>query len=451
MSDPATSPLPPMLSVEAALAQVLAAAPGPTELEDVPTSEAIGRVLGADVVSELDLPPWDNSSMDGYAVRSEDLKGPGPYADATTPVLRIVGEVAAGGTPDVTLTEGVAVRIATGAPLPPGADAVVEVEETTPLRADGLAMGPRGGAAVGPLPAACRVHVPIRAGRNVRPRGEDVRAGQVLLASPRRLWAGDVALAAAVGRGAVRVHRRPIVGVLATGDELRAPGEPLGAAGIPDSNRPALLAQIRAYGAEPVDLGIARDVQEDVLTRLRDGVNRCDVVVVSGGVSVGPYDVVRGAFGVVGSVDLWRVAMQPGKPFAFGQAKPRADGRRPILFGLPGNPVSTFVTFELFVRPLVALLAGDRAGTAVEDRAVLDDATSKAPGRRSFLRVRVDRDDAGRPARDANGRLHVRLAGGQGSHVISALAAADALAIVPESVDHVEAGTEVDLHWLARP
>lgn len=451
MTEPTTGPLGPMLSVDAALAQVLAAAPGPTPLEDVAPSEAIGRVLGTPVVSELDLPPWDNSSMDGYAVRSVDLEGTGPYADGSAPTLRVVGEVAAGGTPDVTVTERTAVRIATGAPLPPGADAVVEVEETTPLGRDGSPLGPRGGAAMGPLPAACIVHVPIRGGRNVRPRGEDVRAGQVLLAPGRRLWAGDVALAAAVGSRSLPVHRRPVVGVLATGDELRAPGEPLGLAGIPDSNRPALLAQVRAYGAEPIDLGIARDVQEDVLGRLRDGVDRCDVVVVSGGVSVGPYDVVRGAFAVVGSVDLWRVAMQPGKPFAFGQAKPRADGRRPILFGLPGNPVSTFVTFELFVRPLVALLSGDTAGTIVEDRAVLDDPASKAPGRRGFLRVRVVRDDVGRPARDASGRLHLRLAGGQGSHVVSALAAADALAIVPETVDHVEAGTEVGLHWLARP
>ncbi len=206
-----------------------------------------------------------------------------------------------------------------------------------------------------------------------------------------------------------------------------------------------------AAGAEVTDLGIARDALDDVLGRLREGIAGHDVVIVSGGVSVGPYDVVRLAFETVGRMDLWRVAVQPGKPFAFGVAARPGATRSALLFGLPGNPVSAFVTFELFVRPALRRLAGHRDLLRTPDRGVLLDAASKASGRRAYLRARAERDAAGTPVRDDAGRVQLRLAGGQGSHVLSALAAADALAIVSETVDALPAGAPVELWWLDRP
>jgi molybdopterin molybdotransferase len=247
----------------------------------------------------------------------------------------------------------------------------------------------------------------------------------------------------------IEVYRRPRVGVLATGDEVRRAGEDLGDAGIPDANGPGLRAQVAAAGADAIDLGIAPDDLTDVLNRLRGGIDvGADALIVSGGVSVGPYDVVKTAMETIGRVDLWRVAVQPGKPFAFGSA-PRPGGGAPVLvFGLPGNPVSSAVTFELFVRPALRRLAGRRDLLRPTDRGVLSEPVTKGHGRRAFLRVIADRDPDRGPARDAHGRVPVRLAGGQGSHVISALARADALAIVPETVDSLPAGAEVAIWWL---
>jgi molybdopterin molybdotransferase len=206
---------------------------------------------------------------------------------------------------------------------------------------------------------------------------------------------------------------------------------------------------VTASGAEAIDLGIASDELADVLKRLRGGIEvGADVLIVSGGVSVGPYDVVKTAMETIGRVDLWRVAVQPGKPFAFGTA-PRPDGGAPILvFGLPGNPVSSAVSFELFVRPAIRRLAGRHDLLRPADRAVLEQPVTKSHGRRAYLRVEAKRDDDGAPVRDERGRVHVRLAGGQGSHVISAMAAADSLAIIPEADDSLPAGAEVALWWL---
>jgi molybdenum cofactor synthesis domain-containing protein len=242
--------------------------------------------------------------------------------------------------------------------------------------------------------------------------------------------------------------------VLATGDEVRAAGRDLGPAGIPDANGPGLTALAEEAGAEAFNFGIAKDRLEDVRERLKIArYGDVDAVIVSGGVSVGQYDVVRAAFEEIGRIELWRVAVQPGKPFAFGVVE-RPHGGRCLLFGLPGNPVSSFVTFELFVRPARRMLGGYPADrlTRPLDRGVLLDPVSKSPGRRAFLRVVAERDGSG-PFRDDAGRVRLRLAGGgrgQGSHVLSALAIADALAIVPETVDALEAGSPVDLWWLDR-
>ncbi len=433
-----------LLSVEEARDRILAGVvPLPTER--LAPLDALGRVVAAPVVAATSLPPWDNAAMDGYAIRAADTTA----ASEDRPVrLAVVGEVRAGAAPDAAVPPGAALRIATGAPMPPGADAVVPVEGTTPVDAAGN-RGPRGRDASGPLPAACLVHVAVPAGGSIRRAGSDLRRGDVVLEGGAVLTAPAVTLVAGAGAGAVDVHRRSRVAVLATGDEVREPGEPLGPAGIPDANRPGLLAHVAAAGGEGIDLGIAADDLADVLERLRGALARdVDAIVVSGGVSVGPYDVVKAAFEAIGRIDLWRVAVQPGKPFAFGTAERPAGGQPVLLFGLPGNPVSSLVTFELFVRPALRRLAGHRRPFRPVDRAILGEAVSKSHGRRAFLRVTAERDEGGSPRRDEHGRVHVRLAGGQGSHVLSALAGADALAVIPEAEDELPAGAGVELWWL---
>ena len=433
-----------LLSVDEARDRILAAITGPLSAERLTPLAALGRVVAEPVVASTSLPPWDNAAMDGYAVRAADTT---TATEAEPARLTVIGEVRAGVAPDRTVEPGTAVRIATGAPIPPGADAVVPVELTTPLN-ERDRPGPRERDAGGPLPSACLVHEKVQSGASIRRAGSDLLAGSVVLDRGAVVTAPAVSLAAGAGATSVAVHRRPRVGVLATGDEIREPGEALGAAGIPDANRPGLLAHVAAAGAEPVDLGIARDQLDDVLGWLRDGLAQgVDALIVSGGVSVGPYDVVKAAFEAIGRIDLWRVAVQPGKPFVFGTAE-RPGGEAPVLlFGLPGNPVSTVVTFELFVRPALRRLAGHARPFRPRDRAVLGEPVTKSQGRRAFLRVVAARDDAGDVERDDRGRVCVRLAGGQGSHVLSALGAADALAVIPESNDSLPAGAEVELWW----
>ncbi len=438
-----------LLPLEEALAAVLAGVGAVTETETLAPEDALGRVLAQDVVAQTSLPPWDNAAMDGFAVRGEDVAA----ASEERPVrLALVGEVRAGIAVDAAMGPGTAIRIATGAPMPPGADTVVQLELTTPFAADGTP-GPRGRETTGPVPAHVLVHERVDLGNAIRAAGTDVHAGVVVARAGTVVTSAVVSLAAGVGMGQVVVRRRPVAAILPTGDELRRPGEPLGPAGIPDANGPGLRALARDAGADVVDLGIAVDVLEDVEERLRRGVAAADVVIVSGGVSMGPYDVVKLAFERVGHVDLWKVAIQPGKPFAFGRARVPGTDRDVLLLGLPGNPVSSFVTFELFARPVLRRLAGHTVLQRPTDRAVLEEPVSKSQGRRGFQRVIAVRDEAGMPVRDAQGRVRVRLAGGQGgqgSHVISALAAADALAVIPEVYATTEPGLEVELRWLDR-
>jgi len=448
-----------LLTVEEARERVFAAIAGPTESEVAWLSEGLGRVAAEHITSPIALPPWDNSAMDGYGIRAADTAA---AADDAPIQLEVIGEVRAGQPPDVEVRRGTAIRIATGAPIPPGADAVVPVEQTTPLDVSGIAAGPRGRDATGPLPPRIAVHALVEPGGSMRRMGSDLAAGTPIIEPGMQLTPAVIGLAAGVGLELVNVHRRPHVGVLATGDEVRGRGAELGAAGIPDANGPALMAMVEAAGGYPDTLGIAADRFDDVRARICAGlVAGAEAIIVSGGVSVGPYDVVRDAFREFGEIELWRVAVQPGKPFAFGTARaPGDDGSDPsrpptLLFGLPGNPVSTFVTFELFVRPALRRMGGfhDDALYRPIDRAVLADDVTKSSGRRGFVRVFVDRDDRGTPRRDDRGRVTAHLAGGasgQGSHVMSALATADALAVIPEEHHTLASGAEVELWWLDR-
>ena len=438
-------------SVEEARNAVLAAIPPRTVTEHRSIVDVLGLVLAEPIVSLTALPPWDNSAMDGYAIRAADVRGASEDEPAA---LRVIGEVRAGRSSAIAVERGTAIRIATGAPLPPGADAVVQVELTTPTDIDGRPTGPRGRDATGPPPARILVHEAVAAGAAIRRLGSDLAEGVTILERGTALTAAGVALASGAGVSHVDVFPRPRIAVLATGDEIVPAGQALGPAGIPDANGPGLAALVDASGGESSRSGIAQDRLDDVLAHLKASLwGFPDAIIVSGGVSVGPYDVVRTAFEEIGTIEMWKVAVQPGKPFVFGTATLGEGHPTTLLFGLPGNPVSSFVTFELFVRPAIRAMAGRADILRPVDRAVLGDDVSKSAGRRAFVRVTADRDGTDAPIRDEQGRVRVRLSGGtagQGSHVMSALASADALAVIPEAHDTLAAGAEVELWWLDR-
>lgn len=383
-----------MLPLAEAQRRVLAALT-PLPPETVPLQEAAGRILREAVKAPLDLPRFDNSAMDGYAVRSADLRTANPKEPVT---LRRARSLAAGEGRGGPLRPGACARIFTGAPLPPGADAVVMQED----------------AAVAPgRPESISFCAPARPGENVRRRGEDTRKGGLLLEVGQRLTAGRIALLGAIGRRTVRVGRRPRVALLATGSELREAGKPLGPGQIYESNRAALAVLARQAGALPLLMPLVKDESKATRRALARAFASADLVVTSGGVSVGDLDLVKSAFGEIGGrLAFWKVAIRPGKPFVFGLWRERP------LFGLPGSPASAFVTFLLLVRPALARLQG-AADCALPARpGVLAEPLKNHGDRAHFARVCCD---AGQ----------VRLAGAQGSHLLGSLARANGLVEVP--------------------
>ena len=324
----------PMLPVEVALEVTLAQAlPLPPMTR--PLSAVRGAILAADVAAQEPLPPFPASTKDGYAVVAAD--GPGDYP--------LVGEVSAGALADFSVVPGTVAYITTGAPLPQGADAVVMIEETERLD-------------TGPAAARIRIRAQVQPGADVRPVGIDVEAGQTVLAAGERLDAAEIGLLATAGVVDVPVYPRPKVAVLSTGDELIEPGDALGPGQIRDSNRAMLLAAIEAVGGEPVDLGISGDTQEALEERVRQGLARADILLTSGGVSMGELDLVQPLLEHAGTVHYGRVRMKPGKPVTFATAD--VEGARRLVFGLPGNPVSSLVTFYLFAVPALRRMAGWR-------------------------------------------------------------------------------------------
>lgn len=369
-------------------------------------ADAAGRALSADVRASSDVPPFANSAMDGFAVRSADV-GAAPVE------LSVVEDVPAGHVATREVGPGTAIRIMTGAPLPAGADAVVRVEDTAPA-------GDR-----------VRVLVPVAAGTAVRRAGSDVAAGSLVFTAGTVLTPAHIGVLAALGITAPPVRRRPRVAVLSTGDEVAPPeSETLPPGRIRDANRPLLRALLAECGAEVVDLGIVGDDPERLTAAVGGAAEACDAVLTSGGVSVGDHDLVKHVLSRLGEVQLWRVAMQPAKPFAFG-----AVGGTP-LFGLPGNPVSALVAFEQFVGPALRAMTGAREIFRPRIAGTLGEAVTTDPARVVFLRVRL-RWEGGRP-------LAV-LAGGQESNVLSAAADADAFAVVPVGVGALDAGAPVML------
>ena len=377
--------------------------------------EAHGCVLAEDVVAAADVPAFVNSAMDGYAVRA------GTTVDGAA--LELVGEIAAGAGRLVDPGPGQAVRIMTGAPLPPGADAVVPVEVAD--EADGRV----------------RLRAVPRAGENVRAAGEDVRAGATVLSAGTRLGAADIGLCATVGRARVLVRPRPRVVVMSTGDELAEPDGPLAAGQIRDSNSYTLTALAREAGAVASRWAIVPD-DHGALTEAFDGVAaRADVLVTTGGVSAGRYDLVKRVLAEMGDVRFSKVGMQPGMPQAFGFVSGRSA--RPLAcFGLPGNPVSAYVSFEVFVRPALRLLQGRRDLQRPMVTAVLDEAVRSPEHKVSFLRVALHRADDGWRARPT---------GAQGSGLLTSVVAADGLAEIPADRTSVDAGEPVVVHLLVDP
>ena len=409
-----------MLSVAEAQ-QIILDQVRPCGVESVSPLEALSRVLAEDVFARDDLPPFDNSGMDGYAVRVSDVVN----ASRETPVtLKVVADIAAGHPSSVTVGPGQAARIMTGAPLPVGADAVVPVEATDePIR---------GGA----LPAEVKVFSDSKYGEHVRPAGGDVRRGEKELSAGTVIRPAEIALLAALGFAEVRVIRRPHVAVLATGDELVQPGEPLGVGQIRNANGFGTAAQVIRYGGVPLQLGIARDTPDDLRAKLAEGLAASvDLFVVSAGVSVGAYDLVKDVVMACGELNFWRVRIRPGKPLAFGQYSGVP------FFGLPGNPVSAILTFEQFVRPAILKMSGrTNWRKPMLEVELAEDVTSD--GRETYARARVTREGH---------RYVARLSGGQASNVLSALVAANALVIVPDGQMQVKAGTRVMAQMLDWP
>ncbi len=400
-----------MISVDEHLARILAVI-GPLPTLELGLMDAHGCVLTEDVVAPASLPAFANSAMDGYAVRSSDI------AELPTR-LPVVGDIAAGPASPLRVQPGLCVRIMTGAMMPAGADAVVPVEWTD------------GGV------AQVRIDRRPDPGAHVRMAGEDVSAGEVVLTAGSYLGAAQIGLAAAVGRSRLLVRPRPRIVVVSTGSELVEPGEAVTPGMIQDSNSPALTAAALEAGAIAYRVGIVPDDPRKLADTLEDQLVRADILVTSGGVSVGAYDVVKEVLSRLGTVSFDKVAMQPGMPQGFGTIGPDSTP----VFGLPGNPVSALVSFEAFVRPAIRTMLGAEPIMRPRVSAIADVALDSAAGKRSFLRVQLEVRE---------GAYRVSPVSGPGSHLLAGMARANALAIVPEDVTRVQAGQPVEVLVLER-
>ncbi|MFJ5121452.1 gephyrin-like molybdotransferase Glp [Kitasatospora sp. NPDC088548] len=424
-ADPAPDARPDRLwTVDEHLADVLAAV-APLPAIELQLLDAQGCRLDEDVIADGDLPPFDNSSMDGYAVRTADTVG----ATAEYPsALTVVGDIAAGAGALPRVGPGQAARIMTGAPVPPGAEAVAPVEWTD----GGTGTGRAADAMTAPVAdEEVRVLRPVAEGAHIRRRGSDVATGARVLDAGTRLGPAQLGLLAAIGRATVKVRPRPRVVVLSTGSELVQPGEPVGPGQIPDSNSFTLTAAARDAGAIAYRVGGVPDDAALLRAVLEDQLGRADLIVTSGGVSVGAYDVVKEVFDSYGGVDFRRLRMQPGKPQGFGRI---GAGAGVPLLALPGNPVSAYISFELFVRPVIRTMLGAADVHRPVVRAVCPVALRSPAGRRQFLRGRYSAADG-----------MVEPVGGAGSHLVGALARADCLITVEEDAVELPAGSEVDV------
>ena len=415
-----------MLDVEEALKRIMTFFV-PLPAVDVPLLDALGQVLAVPLVAPINIPPLDNSAMDGYALRAADIS----QAGGKSPVdLRVIGHIPAGTVSDQTVEPGTALRIMTGAPIPGGADTVVAFEDTDEVerRDAGGSMEKIG------------VRLAAETGENIRPAGEDVQQGSVVLESGTVLRASELGVAASLGMDTVPVIRRPVVAVLATGDELLEPGEAHQPGKIYNSNNYSVAASVSAFGGVPRVIGVARDTEASVEEALALALD-ADMVITTAGVSKGDYDFVKDVLAKRGEIALWSVRMRPAKPLAFG-ALDAPDGRRVPHLGLPGNPVSALVAFEQFARPAIRKMMGKELTPRPTVQAILDDPVNNYDGRRVYARVVVYLE---------NGGYRARLTGNQSSGVLTSMARANGLAICPDDRSRLEAGETATVQMLDWP
>jgi molybdopterin molybdotransferase len=398
---------PQSLDPDQALARILDAVTPVNGIEKIALRTALGRVLARDIQSSVDVPPHTNSAMDGYAVRSADV------ADTHATTLQVVGTALAGKIHPMPVNPGQCVRIMTGAVMPDGTDTVVIQEhverEGELIRLDGNRV----------------------AGDNVRAAGEDIAVGDVVLGAGHRILPADLGLLASLGMVEVAVVRRLRVAFFSTGDELRSLGETLGEGEIYDSNRYTLFGMLERLGAEKIDMGVVRDRREDVRRAFEDAAACADVIISSGGVSVGEADYIKEILREVGQIQFWKVAMKPGRPLAFGKV------RDAFFFGLPGNPVSVMVTFYQFVQPALRRLMGEQDITTLQIKARSVSHLKKRPGRVEYQRGILKRAE--------DGGMEVHKTGAQGSGILSSMAQANCFIVLPMECAEVEPGSEVDV------
>ncbi len=409
-----------MISVDQALAKVLEHV-DILEAEESPILGCLGQVLAEDVAATISVPPLDNSAMDGYAVRSADTRGANPQSPR---ILRVLDTIAAGAFSQSEVKPGTAVRIMTGAPIPKGADSVVKFEDTDVLERQGDS-------------AEIGILTEVEPGAEIRRAGEDITAGSTVLSKGTVIRPAEVGVLASLGRTEVKVIRRPVVAILATGDEIVDIAQPLPEGKIYNSNSYSLAALVLRYGGIPQILGIASDIEDSILTRFRLGLE-ADMLITSGGVSLGDYDIVRDVLAKEGEIIFWRVREKPGKPVVFGVIK--AGGARNIpLFGLAGNPVSAMINFELFARPAILRMMGKKSLTKPVVEAVIEEAIENTDGRRIFARAMVEK---------RGGKYYARLTGPQGSGILTSMTRANGLVIVPEDKPGVKPGDLVGVMML---
>lgn len=435
-----TPPIPTLTSISVAEAyDAIMANFAPLENALVPLREAIGLVLAEDVYSDIDLPPFDNSAMDGYAVRAEDTVG--AHERAPLP-LRVVGYIPAGAAPgpDDVIRSGTAIRIMTGAPIPQGADAVVRFEDTGEGRAlNNNMLQPQNARAV-PVSVGSDVliYASVKKGDSVRKAGEDVRQGELVLTRGTLIRPSEIGVLASVGKATVMVHRRPRVAILATGDELVDVGEKPGPGQIRNSNGYAVAAQVAAWGGVPYDLGVARDNLQDLTAKIHQALDlQPDLLITSAGVSVGDYDIVKDVLLSLGTISMWQIRMRPGKPLAFGHLG--ADNV-PFL-GLPGNPVSSMVNMELFGRPAIMKMLGKPRLRRPIITARATEPLENSSGRQHYIRGVVTRE---------GDEYRARSTGGQGSNLLTSMSKANALLIIDEDTQLIAEGAQVQalmLDW----
>jgi len=413
-----------VISVEQALEKVLEHIEI-LEVEESPILSCLGQALAEDIFSEINIPPMDNSAMDGFAVRAADTRG----ASRKSPrILRVIDTAVAGSISQAKVEPGMAVRIMTGAPVPKGADAVVKFEETDQLERG--ANAPEVG-----------ILTEVEKGLEIRRVGEDIAKGMMVLDKGTVIRPAEVGALASLGRSLIKVIRRPVVAIIATGDEVVDITKPLPEGKIYNSNSYGLAAQVMRYGGIPRILGIASDVEGSLVARLHLGLD-ADMLVTSGGVSLGDYDIVREVLAKEGEIVFWRVRQKPGKPLTFGMIRAFADGggvRKIPLFGLAGNPVSAMLNFELFARPAMLKMMGRKKLGKPMIEATIEEPIKNTDGRRIFARAVVQKRE---------GKYFARLTGPQGSGILTSMTLANGLVIVPEDMPGVEEGDSVQVIML---